>query len=267
MKFKNLGKILSGLFLVGAVFLALNQAGASEMDDLKKKAQDKYQKFEEQIQDLVIVQDFTASSPTGDVKSINKQFKKGQKFRIENDMTMPGAGQGMGSLKTIAVSDGQNAYIFSPFQGKQKLPPEQAKQISNSAFWWESTLDEGSLAGKETVDGRDCLILNIKPSEVQPFTKIWLDKDRLVIAKAVGQTPQGVTVETMFSDYRAVMGDFEIPYKTASFSEGKPLSTVTVSSVTVNKGLEDDIFDPEKITPPAAMSMEQLQKMMPPQQN
>ena len=261
MKANSLKGLLFALVMVLMAFTALHQARASELDDLKKRAQTKFQNFEQQVKDMVVTQKLTAASPSGQVKSVNIQMKKGKKLRIENEMTMPGAPAGS-TIKTIAVSDGVNAYIFSPFQGKQKLPPEQAEQISRSSFWWEKSLEKGKVAGKETIDGHDCLILEIEPSTIQPFSKIWLDKDRLIVLRAVNKTPQGQEMLSNFKDYRKVTDDFEVPYKTESLIGGAPISEGVVESVVVNKGLDDDLFDPEKITPPSGMTMEQLQNMM-----
>jgi len=75
--------------------------------------------------------------------------------------------------------------------------------------------------------------------------------------------PQDGKISTaLFSDFKKLTGDWQFPYKTEMYQDKTLLSTMIVKSVAVNKGLSDDLFNPDKADAkgPSMMDMMKTQK-------
>ncbi len=59
------------------------------------------------------------------------------------------------------------------------------------------------------------------------------------------QGEQGETGLWVYSDFRKMAGDLEMPYKTEVYMNGEFLFNMIVKSIEINKGLPDSLFEPD----------------------
>ena len=256
--------------LLTALIMVQGPAQAMDIETLAKKAEEKRLEFQGKIKDLTIIQEAVSDLGQGQALTHVTLMTKGDKYRMENKTELPeGANvpQGMGkTMTTLAISDGKDAWVISPFTGKQKLPPDDAARMKVGGYWWEPYIAGGKVTGTEKVDGRECYVVEMKDQEKSPFTKLWLATDTLVQVKAELKMGDGQTTVLHFSNFREVAPGFEIPYKTVSMVGDKVHSTVEVKEVKVNQDLADDLFDASKVEAPAGPNMQELLKQMQEQQ-
>ena len=248
-KIHNTGvKVL--LMALLSLVLAAGQGFTTDVSSILKEAEAKYAKFEEEIKDMTIVQEIKTVTSEGEITSEMKMLKKGKKFRIETTIEVPESSEtpeGMGGIETIIIYDGEDTWMISPFMGKKKLSGDEEKQYQRERNWWELVSEKAEIVGTEKVGKRVCYVVEIKEEEEFPFTKVWLDKTDLVLIKSESKKPEEKTVLLVHSDFRKIKGDWEMPYKSKIYVDGEPTTTFVVKSLEINKGLSDDLFDPDKI--------------------
>lgn len=244
-----------------SMILVSSEALASDWTNLIKKAEAKYANFYKEVKDITMVQDMEMVTPQGEMTSEMKMMKKGEMFRLEYKMPVPNMPKGMEGMETIIVRDGKDTWMISTFGGKQKLHEEQSMKYQGNLDWWSSLSEKAEIAGSEKVGGRDCYLVKFKEGTESHLTKLWIDKNNLFLVKGEGKEDKGETISILYSDFRKIKGDWEMPYKTEVFSNDKLVTTIKVRSLEMNKGLGDDLFDPDKVVV-KKMDMQEMMKMM-----
>jgi len=238
------------LLVLISLTLAVNQGFTQDLSSMLKELEAKYAKFEEEIKDMTTVQEMNVVTPEGEMVSEMEMLRKGEKFRMDTTIEMsqvPDMPEGMGEMKTIIIYDGKDTWMISSFTGKKKkLSGEVEKQHQRERNWWKLISEKAKIAGTEKVGKRDCYVVEIQEEEY-PFTKLWLDKTDLVLIKGESKGTEGETILLICSDFRKIKGDWEMPYKTEIYADGELMSTSLVKSLKINKGLSDDLFDPDKV--------------------
>ena len=238
------------LMALVTLVLGVSQGLTQDLPSILKEAEAKYAKFEEEIKDMTIVQEMKMVTSEGEMVSEMQMLKKGKKFRIETTIEVPESSEtpeGMGGIETIIIYDGEDTWMISPFMGKKKLSGDEEKQYQRERNWWELVSEKAEIVGTEKVGKRVCYVVEIKEEEEFPFTKVWLDKTDLVLIKSESKKPEEKTVLLVYSDFRKIKGDWEMPYKSKIYVDGEPTTTFVVKSLEINKGLSDDLFDPDKV--------------------
>ena len=233
-----------------SLVLTVSQVFPQDLSRLLKKLEAKYTNFEEEIKDMTTVQEMKVVTPEGEMASEMEMFRKGEKFRMDTTMDMsqaPDMPEGMGEMKTIIIYDGKNIWMISSFTGKKKkLSGEDEKQYQRERNWWKLISEKAKIVGTEKVGKRECYVMKIEDKEY-PFTRLWLDKRNLVLVKGESKGREGETILLINSDFKKIKGDWEMPYKTEIYGDGKLISTSLVKSLKINKGVSDDLFDPNKV--------------------
>ena len=116
--------------------------------------------------------------------------------------------------------------------------------------------------GSEKVNGRDCFVVEVEEKEEFPFTRLWLDKKNLTMVKGESQASTGGKAVVLYSDFRKIKGDWEMAYKTQFFEDSRLVYTSVVKSLEINKGLSDDLFDPDKVEVKGPDMEEMMKGMM-----
>jgi hypothetical protein len=83
-----------------------------------------------------------------------------------------------------------------------------------------------------------------------------------VAVKAEAKGPQGQPTVLMFSDFRPVGDNHEIPYRTETRISDEIMTILDIEDISINKGLPDDVFDAEKVELPQDPDMQELLKNM-----
>ncbi|MBC7186493.1 MAG: outer membrane lipoprotein-sorting protein [Calditrichaeota bacterium] len=238
-------------------------ATAIDWAELVKQARARHERLQAEIKDLTLQQVTENITEQGKMQSQMTIYTKGEKSRAEVQTEL---GPGMGKMETIVIGDGKDYWLVSPMMGTQKVSREEGEKYASDQEWWDRFTTDARVVGEEKVNGRACYVVQGTPKEGSPFSKLWIDKDFFLLVKAEGKVEgMGKSMSMQCSDFRAVHKDFEIPYRTEVYFEGKLASTTRVTSAKVNTGLADDLFDPKKAKPKGP-SMKDMMKMMERQQ-
>lgn len=234
------------IFLITILFAFI--ASAQDIAELAQKFQDRYGKLEKQIKDMTMVQQITMVSKDGNIVSDATYYYKGDKFRMDTK-TNTGQEKAM-NMETTILFDGTDMWMIAPFMGKKKISDkEQTKyQKDKSWKWWADLAKNGKITGTEKIGDRNCYIIEYvsdKKGEQAPFDKIWIDMDNLVQVKAEMTVEKKKKAIALYSDFRKVPGNWEMPFVTELFYEkdNQPISTIVVKSVDINKGVDDALFE------------------------
>ena len=241
---------ISGL-VVG--LFALSFPASAQSTGILSQIKAKYANFDKDIIDMKVTQTATITTPEGTVSSRSTLYTKNKKFRVETTVNMPkeaGMPDGMDTMTTIILYDGTDSWIISPFAGKQKIPPQEGNKYNSDRNWWDFISDNAKVAGDETVNGYNCSVLEVPEDAGTPFTKIWVDKQKLLFVKGEGKDADGRLLTWRHSDFRKIKGDWEMPYKTEMLADGAKLSDSLVETIDVNKNMSDKIFDAESVEVP-----------------
>ena len=254
------------LLALVSLVLTVSHGFTQDLSSILKEAEAKYAKFEEEIKDMTIVQEMKMVTPEGEMISEMQMLRKSEKFRMDTTMQIsqaPDMPEGMGEMKTVVIYDGKNTWMISSFMGKKKLSGEEEKQYQRERNWWELISEKAKIVGTEKVDKRECYVVEIEEEEEYPFTKLWLDKRNLVLIKGESKGTKGETILWIHSDFRKIKGDWEMPYKSEIYTDSKLMSTSLVKSIEINKGLSDDLFDPDKVKIKGFDIQKMMRQMMP----
>lgn len=245
-----------------AVFAIAHFVQADNPDPVLKQAAERCAQFENDVQDMRIVQEMKTYAPDGIITFEQTVYTKGKKSRVE--MTMPIAamqgGEGEGVLQAIMVNDGVNAWIISPLGERKQLTEEEAKRNEPAGNCWGFFPDNAKVTGSEMAHGRDCYIVELVEEGIR--TRLWLDKTNFIPVQ--GETRDSTGTEQYrwtHSDFHPIAGDWEYPYQTEMYDGDSLAASVTVTSLEVNQGLSEALFNPDSVHVPE-LDLEELIKLM-----
>lgn len=250
------------------LFFAIGQGFSQSLSDILRKAESNYINFNQNFKDMSIVFDAKIYTTEGEMTSEMKLFTKGEKSRSEIVMQFPeaaGMPEGMGSMQTIIIFDGQDTWMISPFVGKNKLTARQAEeqmQYQTGMNWWRSISDKAKYVGIERINNRECYVLEIEAEGASLYSRIWVDKNNLFLVQTEGKNDSGETMRMIFSDFRKIKDNWELPYKTEGFMDEVPMLTILLKSFEINQGLSDDLFDVDKVEVSGPNIQEMMQNLM-----
>jgi outer membrane lipoprotein-sorting protein len=245
MKSKILKVLLVAVMVLSAPSLCWADAGFAK---IVSDAKARYENYTKSFQDMTTQMQTQISTPNGPMTQDLALFAKGAKFRAETTMNIPGlpAGmEGMNGMKTTVISDGTDAWVISPMTGRMRVPRADTGQYRQDSAYWDQLSDRAKLVGSETIQGRDCYVIETEAEGNNPPVRMWLDKKDLVMMKTESVTQQG-RFEMVFSDFRDVKGGWKMPFKIDSAMNGVPFSTTSIQSIDFNRGLPDEMFDPAR---------------------
>lgn len=248
---KSINRTGITVFVVALASLVLGagQGLSANWPNVLKQTMAKCEKFKKEIKDMTIIREMKMVSPEGKMSSSHeiKQFYKGEKFRAEITMRMSGIPKEIGGMMTIIIYNGKDTWMIS-LMGKKKLSNEESKQYQKEGICcWTPMLEKAKIVGTEKISKQECYVVKPEEEKKSSFIKIWLDKKDLVIVKIESKGTEGETILWVGSDFRKVKGDWELPYKTEMYGNNELMSTTLVKSVEINKGLSDDLFNPDKV--------------------
>ena len=258
--------ILLGVSII--LLLVVGQGFSQSVSDILKKAESNYKNFDQNFKDMAMIFDAKIYTPEGEMTSEMKLFTKGEKSRSEIVMKFPesaGMPEGMGSMQTIIIFDGQDTWMISSFAGKKKLTNEEAEeqmQYQTGMNWWRSISDKAKYVGIERINNRECYVLEIEAEVDSLYNKIWVDKNNLFLVQTENKSDTGETMRMIFSDFRKIKDNWELAYKTEGFLDEEPMMTILLKSFETNQGLSDDLFDADKVEVSGPNMQEMMQNMM-----
>lgn len=244
--------------LVPAASLSADWAG------LSKELSGRCAKFESEIKDMTADMTMDATTPQGKVNMVMKTYMKGERFRgdieIKEMPGMEGMPAGMAGMTMAVIGDGKEYWMVSSMMGKQQLPREEADKYATPWRCREFIPTDGEIVGSEKVNGRDCHVILVKDESIDQ-AKLWLDKETLDPLKVEAKPQDDKQTVMIFKDYRKVHGDLRYPYLSEVYQGGELISTITVKTVEVNKGVADTLFDPDKVEVKGPSMQDMIKKM------
>lgn len=247
--------------LTTIVMLALFAAPAHAYDiaDLRRDMRAHVDKMMKEVGDVTIQQEATFEAAKSGMSGMNATtYVKGNRWRSE--AVMKGSGESP-AMEITSLFDGTD--MWSVTMGmKHKMPKGAAGQNGPSGLW--SELPEGTkVIGEEKVGGRDAWKVQYEAAKGAPGsgdgpTTVWVDKSTFMPIQMESGAP-AKPVRMVMSDFRKVKG-YDIAHLTEMFTEGKKTMTMKVLKIETNKGLSDDLFDPEKLAGGEGMDMNDMMR-------
>jgi len=250
------------------LLLVIGQGFSQSVSEILKKAESNYKNFNQDFEDMAMIFDSKLYTPEGEMTSEMKLFTKGEKSRSEIVMQFPesaGMPEGMESMQTITIFDGQDSWMISPFAGKMKLTDVQADgqmQYQTGMNWWSSISDKAKYIGIERINNRECYVLEIEAEGETLYTRIWVDKNELFLVQTESKNDSGEIMQMVFSDFRKIKGEWELAYKTEGFIDEVLMMAIFLKSFEINQGISDDLFDADKVEVSGPNIQEMMQNMM-----
>ncbi len=248
-------------FVVLSLFFSMNLVSA-EISRIGKQVHSMYENFSKQIKDMTIVKETRIVAGEGKMSTETKIMQKGEKFRVENTMNMPQSSGMFGNMKTIIICDGKDTWMISPMMGKRKITGEEGEKYKRTEDWWKYISNNAKITGTEKVGTKNCYIIKKEDDKSTGFTKMWIDKKSLTLVKFEGSDNKGESMVGINSDFRKIKGNIEMPYKTETYINGKLFTVSEITSLTINKGLSDELFDADRVKTQGMNMQEMMKKAM-----
>lgn len=235
----------TGVLLFAFIFLFSAFAWGEDQKDVLERIKQKYEGFDKGVKDMQLSMEVSTNAMGQPVKAEQTIFRKGEKARIESTVTPPGEASA-GPKKTVFIYDGKDTWMLSPGKEAQKLPQDASAQMKTDEKWWDRVLGKAKVKGEEKKAGRDAYVIEIPAEKGTPASTLWVDKNALVLLEAESQAADGKPAKWVFSDFKKVADDWEMPFRTEMYVGDALQSTSTIKSFQVNKGISDDLFNPGK---------------------
>jgi len=195
------------------------------------------------IKDIILVGKQMQVTPMGEF-AMDAEIKVVRPNKMVANLKTP-----MGDMSM--VFDGNNAWAKSPM-GSQDLPGSQRdqmlKEVYGDVHYILQNAEKGDYSFQylkdDTIDGKAMSVILVRHAPTKANIQLFIDsKTGLVMKKVAKQSGQKgpVTVEEMYSDYRLADG-VQFPFKTVGTSDGKKASELTLTSVKLNSGINNEVF-------------------------
>ncbi|MFH1352096.1 MAG: outer membrane lipoprotein-sorting protein [bacterium] len=237
-------------------FVCVRYGFCSEMtlDGLVMMMEDKNSSFEKEVNDIVMHLTSQELMPDGlKATSRIKFMRKGNKTKeivTTEFKEYSGSKEKPFKLTSMAIDDGESRWIFEPsiFRWIPTFEDDvYIVDIIDLMKWHNDLTEKTKFVGQEMIDDIPAYLVDI-PGEDGDYTKIWVDKQRMVVLKVEYRDNEGNVTAEIFSDIRKVKKKWDLPFRVETKKNGELMQTLLVDSVKINTGLSDRIFIPPKGT-------------------
>jgi outer membrane lipoprotein-sorting protein len=235
-------------------------AHAYEIVNLRADMKAHIEKMLKEVGDVTIQQQATFEAGEAGMGGMTATtYVKGNRWRSDAKMKGSRKGQDM-EMDVTSLFDGTD--MWSVTMGmKHKLPKGTMGQGPQGL--WNEIPENAKLLGAEQVSGRAAWKLQYEaakgaPKSSEGVTTLWLDKSTYMPIQ-MEMDSFGKPVRMVMSDFRKVKG-YDIAHLTEMFTDGKKSMTMKVLKLETNKGLSDDLFDPDQLAGGEGMDMNDMMK-------
>jgi hypothetical protein len=177
------------------------------------------------------------------------------KFRVDAELEVPDPNGRPIRTQTTQVFNAGRAWVKDP-RGVQDAPPPMAAEFASNVRRDIIPLLIDAAEGRLTVrkvtdqtakDGRAVQVLEISGPQVDRV-RLMIDQQMLIVGQTyttpspLGPQSQGILNEEVFSDYRFVNG-IRVPFQTQLLQNGQPVIKRTITKVTFNEAVPDNLFN------------------------
>ena len=236
-------------FLLMAALLSTGPAFAADnIEALQNQIIEQQDRVRQDIRDLSVATETRAlqgPSRSKVTSSVNNVIK-GNKIRTERNTFYYEQGK---EEHMVAVCNGEEVWVVIPGEFKVQIPIETIDKKSGFYYWWLPSFNAAKIVDVEKLLDRDLLVIefNKKPQE-KGLHKIWVDKNTLALIKAERVTASGDLLVSVFSDFKTLAPGYEIALKGSSFINDQLYDRYKVTSLKINSGVADDIFESTNFT-------------------
>lgn len=265
LRFPTIGFLTAALIITGTL------SRAEDLDSFIARSKDYYRQAQETVRDMTVVRVTVIHAEDAVVNTEQTIYSKGEKSRIESTIDLSAQGvmpPGMEKMEVIVIDDGTDTWTISSMSGKRKVSGDEAMpgtpEIEHNwmdGHWLESLQESCHIEGSETVSGRDCHVI-VDDSPEHEFNRLWLDKESAILVQIESRDDKGEVTRIINSDFRDAAKGYLMPYVTEIYSKDQLMATSTITSLKVNEGLSDDLFDPDKTEVPEGMNMQEMMQQM-----
>ncbi len=237
---------------------------AQSWAELSKKLHADCDAFSKNVADLTMTMETSIPSSAGSMTTTGTLYRKGDRFRMEATIGSMGdasVDSALAGLTTIVISDGADAWIVAPMAGASKISLDEGLKYRGQWTCEDFIPVDAEIVGSEKIGDRMCYVLAVIDPRATAG-KLWIDQKSGVLVKLEGKPSEGETMSAVFSEFEPVAGLGEIAHRTDMYSGSDLISTTIVSSIEVNKGLSDDLFDVAKVKVEGGAMGDALKKML-----
>jgi len=177
------------------------------------------------------------------------------KFRVDADIDVPDQNGRPLRTQTTQVFNAGRVWSKDP-RGVRDAPPPMAAEVASSVRRdiipllidaAEGRLTVRKLTDQTARDGRTVQVLEISGPQIDRV-RLLIDQQMLIIGQAyttpspLGAQSPAILNEEVFSDYRFVNG-IRVPFETQLLQNGQPVIKRTITKVTFNDAIPDNLFN------------------------
>jgi len=232
-------------FAICLIFLnmgVLRPGYAASLEQIVAEMKDYETNAQKQITDIAIFLEFKTITRGKENISYELVLRTGEKYRIERTQpdTLFGSHQ---ELLPVTIFDGKTIWTLGSTGTKTMTSFDDWRLRPYLTWNWSSLISPKSkLVSVDEVGGQSTYYIEFPPGWlILPFKSIWVDYQKPFLVRA-----QSTKMLLVYSEFQPVLEGIELPYRSETFAGGGDFITLTiVKSVTVNQGIEDDLFDPD----------------------
>lgn len=188
------------------------------------------------------------------VEKTHLVFKKPTKFRITRVINLPGEP----TDQRILICDGTSwwQYVPSgqyPISGPLRVQPSPMLNLPpNIQVFPEDANNIYTLVGRETINNVPTKVVKIQDKNDGVVTRIWIDTSRWVPMKLEKKIPdpgggeEDIVKVCKYSKFKKLKDGRWFPFVIEIYENGKINRMLVYKRVSVNKGVEDNLFEPMK---------------------
>lgn len=181
-------------------------------------------------------------------------FKKPNKLKIDSIISDPG-GSLDGKQMTI-IRDGVNCWLYVsagqyPVKKKPDEPSSTLDLPPHIQVYPQDADNVVTITGKETIDKTPVTVVKISDKSGSESTTVWIDTKRWVPVKQEkvmtdAKSKGKVTKVVNYKDFRQLKDGRWFPFTFEIQIDGKTNRVVVYKAISVNVGVDDNIFEPMK---------------------
>ncbi len=213
---------------------------------LVERVQQQCAKFLSDVRDFTLLQEMRS----GNAVTEQVVLRKDVRTRVETRRQVEEEGLAVAEevptgFEVLEIFDGTDGWRMTEDGPVTRLPSSEVKGYAVEHNCWGFSLDHAVAGEPKRIQDRECCVVTLE--ENGTHYELLLCTRRLVILEGSRVDPDGRKVRWVHSEFKKVYGDFQFPFKTEIFIDDTLASTTGVMHFKVNTGLDDELFDLEKI--------------------
>ena len=226
--------------------------GSSIKETFLKNLNTRLSLFKKKIKDLKIVADVKIYTPKGTIKAKGDLYMKGpyqrQDIQVVDIPVMGMKSALFANMHTITISTPKGVWSITPI-GKMKVSKNSTpKQPQMDISGWIKTVVKYISNVKKVKKGKHTFYeVTLKDSGIWKKAVFRSDMALTYVSGISNIHNKKTKIEFFLSDFNPIAG-LPFPHKLVMKVNGVTTSEFFIKKLQINKGLSDDLFDPDKVS-------------------